>query len=445
MFIFHFGKVSLKTLIKCSQNSDEEKKLCTQTQSEKINIGIENKLKIDLNQDIQANVCRTKSLMHRTCIQKYGQKHYIIMQPSSLNFSTTIADINVFNFTQNQLKALERAKHDGLDSFVYSGRNYSVNYFDMENIEKMMPDIVLRNEQKLENGLIIKMIEYESNVVNYVSFLDQPSSSNKCIKENVEFKNELCWCDNECGGCYDKLTIVQYINIDMDRPTRSFACDNIPQYRAYDFNSSVQMAHTFQGRDLAGLPATRKFFIYSPPSICLMKTFGNGSYNVKIVFNDKMKQAHSSIFDGTKLTVNLYQIDYKIPSERIIFSTRKFPINPPRQLNDSHSDLVSLENFIEFTGLTYGKYLIELIFEQISKLCSKIDECVVESTIKKNHFECSKCKKRLVVFNLNKEFNGQECVPENVMRYYEIFFLNSYFDLHDKARIYLFLTQRSEP
>jgi hypothetical protein len=135
----------------------------------------------------------------------------------------TIADINVFNFTQTQLKALERAKHDGLDTFVYSGRNYSVNDFDMENVQKMMPEILLKNEPKLENGLIIKMVEYDSSEVNYVSFLNEPSSANKCIKENPEFIKELCWCDDECGGCYHQLIMNQYINIDVERPTRCFA------------------------------------------------------------------------------------------------------------------------------------------------------------------------------------------------------------------------------
>jgi len=203
----------------------------------------------------------------------------------------------------------------------------------------------------------------------------------------------------------------------VERPKRSFACDDIPQYRAYDFNSSFQMAHTFQGRDLAGPPATRQVFTYSPPSICLMKSFVNGSFNVKLIFNDETKQGHSSLFNGTKLMLKLYKIEFKLPSEFNDYSTQAFPINPPRQLNDSHSDLVGMENCIEFDGLTYGKHLIELIVEQKSELCAKTDECVVESAITKNHFECGKCKKRLVIFNLNKEFNGQMCVPENVMRY----------------------------
>ena len=62
MFTFYFGKSSLKTLIACNQNSDHEKKLYTQIQSEKIDIGIENKFQVNLDEDIEANVCRTKSL-----------------------------------------------------------------------------------------------------------------------------------------------------------------------------------------------------------------------------------------------------------------------------------------------------------------------------------------------------------------------------------------------
>ncbi len=55
-------------------------------------MGIENKLQVNLDEDIEANVCRTKSLMHRTSIQKYDPNHYLIMQPTLVNFTTTNRD-----------------------------------------------------------------------------------------------------------------------------------------------------------------------------------------------------------------------------------------------------------------------------------------------------------------------------------------------------------------
>ena len=95
-----------------------------------------------------------------------------------------------------------------------------------------------------------------------------------------------------------------------------------------------------------------------------MKSFVNGSFNVKLIFNDETKQGHSSLFNGTKLMLKLYKIEFKLPSEFTDYSTQAFPINSPRHLNDSNRDLVGMENCIEFDGLTYGKYLIELIVDQ---------------------------------------------------------------------------------
>jgi len=318
MFTFHFGKISLRSLIACNNNG--EKNLCAHAQSEspKIDIGIENKLKSYLD-DIEANFCPTRSLMHRTCIQKYGQKHYIIMQPSSSNFSTTIADINAYNLTASQRKAYERAKLQGQNNFEYAGRIYRVDDIDNQYIEKVMPDIEFKSDQKLDNGLIIKLIEYESKTVNFVSFLDKPSQTNKCIKDDLEYRKELCWCNDKCSECYDNIQLqIRYIAIGEKRPNKSIQCDQIPQYGAYNFDS-VEMATEFHGKNLS----MKQAFIYVPPSICLSKSFEKGLYNLKLVFNDVAKQAHSSLFNRTRLKYKLFKIEYKHLNVSEFFSMAK--------------------------------------------------------------------------------------------------------------------------
>lgn len=315
MFTFHFGKVSLRALVSCETNNNYSgRKLCAHAQSESIevDIGIENKLKKRLD-DIEPDVCLTRSLIHMTCIQKYGPKHYVIMQPSSFDFTTTIADINAYNLTAKQRKAYERAKVTGQRSFEYAGRSYKVKDINIEYIEKVMPDIELRSDQKLENGLIIKLIEYDSDTVNYVSFLDKPSHTNKCIKKDMEdlpfwikLRKRLCFCNNKCGDCYENIELqVRYLAIDKQKPSKTITCEQTPQYGAYDFGS-VQMATHFHGKS----PSSKQAFNVAP-TICLSKSFENGYYKVRIVFNDARKQAHSSLFNGTKLKYNLYKIEYK--------------------------------------------------------------------------------------------------------------------------------------
>ena len=53
-----------------------KKKFCTQIQSEKMDIGIENKLQVNLGEDIEANVCRTRifiksliKILHSNAVQ----------------------------------------------------------------------------------------------------------------------------------------------------------------------------------------------------------------------------------------------------------------------------------------------------------------------------------------------------------------------------------------
>jgi hypothetical protein len=313
-FTFHFGKVSLRALVSCDTNNNYSgRKLCAHAKSESIevDIGIENKLKKRLD-DIEPEICLTRSLIHLTCIQKYGSKHYIIMQPSSIDFTTTIADINAYNLTTEQRKAYERAKVKGQHSFEYVGRRHKVSDIDIENIEKVMPDIELRSDQKLENGLIIKMIEYDSQTINYVSYLDKPSNTNKCIKEEdtddlpVKLRKKLCFCNNKCGECYQNTELqVRYLAINEQRPSKTITCEQIPQYRAYDFGSA-QMASLFHGKS----PSSKQAFNVAP-TICLSIAFEKGYYKVRIVFNDASKHAHSSLLNGTSLKYNLFKIEYK--------------------------------------------------------------------------------------------------------------------------------------
>jgi len=97
-YAFHFGQVSIRSLISCQTTETlflDNKFLCAlmQTQSKKVDIGIEsNSRNKNTLPDLKANFCHEEnSLNHQTCIQQYkNTSYFIIIQPYSPNFDTSI-------------------------------------------------------------------------------------------------------------------------------------------------------------------------------------------------------------------------------------------------------------------------------------------------------------------------------------------------------------------
>ena len=188
-YSFHFGKVSIRSLISCQTSQTiyiDHKYLCAlkQTESKKCDIGIESELKNKTTPtDLIANFCdEENSLNHQTCIQKYqNTSYFIIIQPYSVNFDTSYADINVFDFDKSQKKNYDDAVRLNQSEFKYNGKLYPVEnlielgYSD-ENIIALN-EIEFKSNQKLDNGLIFKLIEHKSEV-SFSSFLNKPSKKN---------------------------------------------------------------------------------------------------------------------------------------------------------------------------------------------------------------------------------------------------------------------------
>lgn len=181
LFTFYFGRVSIRSLVSCPiDNSDEtinligERRLCSpiKTQSTPFDIGIESRVKVELD-DFKADICPSRSVVHQTCILKYTDTnsntntntYYIIIQPAPLGFNLTIGDINFQNLTPKQREAWSKAKEAGLKEYEFLGRKYKTSETEPES-HKMMAEIELKSEQKLANGLIMKMFEYDSDEVN---------------------------------------------------------------------------------------------------------------------------------------------------------------------------------------------------------------------------------------------------------------------------------------
>ena len=66
--------------------------------------------------------------------------------------------------TPRQREAWIKAKEAGLKEYEFLGRKYKTSETEPES-HKMMAEIELKSEQKLANGLIMKMFEYDSDEV----------------------------------------------------------------------------------------------------------------------------------------------------------------------------------------------------------------------------------------------------------------------------------------
>ena len=198
-YSFHFGKVSIRSLISCQASQTiyiGHKYLCSlkQTESKKCDIGIESESKNKTTpKDLIANFCHEEnSLNHQTCIQKYqNTSYFIIIQPYSVNFNTSIADINVFDFDRIQKKNYDDAVRLNQSEFIYNGKLYPVDNlielgYEDENIIALN-EIEFKSDQKLENGLIFKLIEHKSEVF-FSSFLDKPSKKKIFKLRKLEFE-----------------------------------------------------------------------------------------------------------------------------------------------------------------------------------------------------------------------------------------------------------------
>lgn len=111
--------------------------------------------------------------MGQTCIMRYGniqenqQIYYIIMHPMPKEFNKVTADLDISNLEPEQLKAYQDAIASGKQVFKIGDNEFPISLIDLEGYN-MMHHIESYHYQKLENGIVIKMVPYASDSISYV-------------------------------------------------------------------------------------------------------------------------------------------------------------------------------------------------------------------------------------------------------------------------------------
>ncbi len=114
---------------------------------------------------IKQDIC-PGHVMDQTCIMKYlkSDTYYLILQPYTPYFSSTLGDINFYTLTPSQ-QDLKKEAEKNFKSYIKIGPvDYSSNITDGE----FMHHIEIMNRQKRSNGLIMKLVKYRDEAVHYM-------------------------------------------------------------------------------------------------------------------------------------------------------------------------------------------------------------------------------------------------------------------------------------
>jgi hypothetical protein len=112
-------------------------------------------------------------IMGQTCIMRYGnirekqQIYFMIMHPMPKEFNKVVGDLDISYLLPEQLKAYQVALSLGKKVFTVGNKEFPINSIDQEGYN-MMHHIESFHYQKLENGIVIKMVPYASESINYV-------------------------------------------------------------------------------------------------------------------------------------------------------------------------------------------------------------------------------------------------------------------------------------
>lgn len=117
--------------------------------------------------------------MGQTCIMRYGntknnQKiYYIIIHPMPKEFNKVTGDLDYYlttdisNRESEQLKAYQDELASGQQVFKLGDNQYPISLIDIQDYN-MFHQIESFHYQKLENGIVIKMVPYASDSIHFV-------------------------------------------------------------------------------------------------------------------------------------------------------------------------------------------------------------------------------------------------------------------------------------
>lgn len=410
--LFYFGKVFVRPLFFCSDNSIKinDKNLCARQdlKSKTYEIGIKKDNEINTSK-IEADVCQGH-VMAQTCIIKYSKNDpfYFIMYPSSKYFDVVLSDMDLTTLTAKQVSQKNKAAKLSSNGLTIDNYTYPPNISEGDFVHH----IVSHNRQSQPNGLIIKFVKFtDNNQINYAGVLKQPTSINTC-----SHTPNKCPCSGAKDGCsdcnFDLSLVTYYVPVNYDENPlrlRSNPCYKHAFFKPYFDLDKIDMAFNFKKQNLSLFKkASDKYSeisiprIESIPRVCVNINYGINPtlFDINVIFNDYYKTGISTVLLPQKYELKLYSYVFKNKPSYYQTSTNKLSIKfceiDPKLLIQEKR-LLDLTDTIQINNLKSGTYLMEFLPVQESLVCSS--KCLVEG-IYKNKVDCVSCNKLVVHFVL---------------------------------------------
>jgi hypothetical protein len=111
--------------------------------------------------------------MPQTCIIRYGSTEgpnfqYIVMHPFSTDFERLLADMNIYELSQEQLSKFNEANKKNASNVIeLGGRRFEMKTFKKDSAQ-FIPHLVSYPRQRLANGIVIKFLKYQNPNIIYV-------------------------------------------------------------------------------------------------------------------------------------------------------------------------------------------------------------------------------------------------------------------------------------
>lgn len=179
-FIFYFGKVFMRRLIKCSTNSNE---LCAAEEgvvSNRVELGIRTQIGEDMVPYITNEACNNNFPFFEACILRIDQPNkynarktdYLIIQPMRPGISEIIADTNLWAFTPEEKKMLYKAGYSQKELITYNGFMYNVSEVLAHSSQGYrVPFYNLRMlERQRHYDLVFKLVREEDKIEYLVGY-----------------------------------------------------------------------------------------------------------------------------------------------------------------------------------------------------------------------------------------------------------------------------------
>jgi hypothetical protein len=122
-----------------------------------------------------SDYCHFGELSSKVCVRRYEKFeenglpmfYVILMQPLPAEFDTVRGDLNVFRMQHSEKEIIEAARKRNEATARIQNMTYVIENFADTDVFAIT-NVFSRRHQMLANGLVFKLVKYDSDEINYV-------------------------------------------------------------------------------------------------------------------------------------------------------------------------------------------------------------------------------------------------------------------------------------